>query len=54
VAAEASAAAMAAGFIINPVGPDTLRLAPPFVLTETHVNDFAHALPAILDAAGER
>ena len=38
-----------AGFIVNPVQPDALRLAPPLVLTDAQVDDFVAALPALLD-----
>ncbi len=51
VAAQAAAAALAAGFIVNPVNPSTLRLAPPLVLTADQGRSFVAALPSILDAA---
>ncbi|HET8617109.1 MAG TPA: aminotransferase class III-fold pyridoxal phosphate-dependent enzyme, partial [Actinomycetales bacterium] len=51
VAAQAAAAALAAGFIVNAVNPSTLRLAPPLVLTGDQAGTFVHALPGILDAA---
>ncbi|CAM3928501.1 acetylornithine transaminase [Janibacter anophelis] len=50
----APAAALAArrhGFIINPVAPDALRLAPPLVVTTDQLATFVDALPAILDEA---
>ena len=50
LAAQAAAAAMAAGFIVNAPGPDVLRLAPPLVLTTEQADSFVHALPSILDA----
>jgi acetylornithine aminotransferase len=40
-----------AGFIVNPVAPDALRLAPPLILTAEQVDTFIEALPGALDAA---
>ena len=40
-----------AGFIVNPVAPDTLRLAPPLIITAAELTTFVDALPALLDAA---
>jgi acetylornithine/N-succinyldiaminopimelate aminotransferase len=51
VAARATAAALDAGYIVNDVAPDVIRLAPPLILTTTQVDELAAALPAILDAA---
>ena len=51
VAAGAAAAALEAGFIVNAVCPDTIRLAPPLVLTGAQADDVVAALPAILDHA---
>jgi acetylornithine/N-succinyldiaminopimelate aminotransferase len=51
VAAAAAAELLAAGFIVNPVAPDTLRLAPPLILTAEQARTFAAALPTALDAA---
>lgn len=51
IAPAAEAAARAAGFLINAPAPDTLRLAPPLILTEEQGSAFVTALPAILDAA---
>ena len=44
-------AALAAGFIVNAVRPDTVRLAPPLVLTAEQASSFVTALPSILDTA---
>lgn len=52
VAAAVEAAARDAGFLVNTVAPDTIRLAPPLVLTEEEAARFVAALPSILDAAG--
>lgn len=48
---EVVAAARQAGFIVNPVAPDTIRLAPPLTITTTELDSFVAALPAILEAA---
>ena len=53
VAAGAVAdAALEEGFIVNAVRPDTLRLAPPLVVTAAQLHEFVAALPRILDRAG--
>jgi acetylornithine/N-succinyldiaminopimelate aminotransferase len=41
-----------AGFIVNPVQPDALRITPPLVITAAQVDDFVAALPALLDGRG--
>jgi acetylornithine aminotransferase len=54
-AADVTAAARQAGFLVNAVQPDAVRLAPPLVLTQTEAAEFTAALPAILARAqGER
>lgn len=50
VAAEVARAALDAGFIVNPVTPDALRLAPPLILTAAQAGEFLDALPGILEA----
>jgi acetylornithine aminotransferase len=50
VAAQVAAAARTAGFIVNPVAPDALRLAPPLVVTTDQLDTFVAALPALLDS----
>jgi acetylornithine aminotransferase len=52
VSAAAEAAARQAGFLVNAVQPDAIRLAPPLILTAAQAGSFVEALPAILDAAG--
>ena len=47
------AAAREAGFLVNAVQPDVIRLAPPLILTHAEANEFVTALPAILDRASE-
>jgi acetylornithine aminotransferase len=44
-------AARDAGFLVNPVQPDVVRLAPPLVLTIEQADAFLAALPSIVDAA---
>ncbi|MFD0890188.1 aminotransferase class III-fold pyridoxal phosphate-dependent enzyme, partial [Streptosporangium algeriense] len=44
-------AAQRAGFLVNAVQPDAVRLAPPLVITEEQVTAFVTALPALLDEA---
>jgi len=55
--APASAAVTArlrdAGFLVNPVQPDVVRLAPPLILTADQADAFLAALPAALDEARE-
>jgi acetylornithine aminotransferase len=41
-----------AGFLVNAVQPNVLRLAPPLVVTPEQVEAFLAALPAALDAVG--
>jgi acetylornithine aminotransferase len=51
VAAEVEASARDAGFLVNAVRPDTIRLAPPLILTAEEADAFVTALSAILDGA---
>jgi acetylornithine/N-succinyldiaminopimelate aminotransferase len=51
VAGAATAAALEAGLIVNAVTPDTLRIAPPLVLTTEQADDVVAALPTVLDLA---
>ena len=51
VAASVAAAALDAGFVVNAVAPDAIRLAPPLVLTVDQARDFTRALPGVLDTA---
>ncbi len=43
------AAARRAGFLVNAVQPDAIRLAPPLILTAAEADEFIAALPGILD-----
>ncbi|WP_295701406.1 acetylornithine transaminase [Lapillicoccus sp.] len=51
VAASAMARAREAGFLVNAVAPDALRLAPPLIIGSAEVASFLAALPGILDGA---
>ncbi len=51
VAGLVEAAARQAGFLVNAVQPDAIRLAPPLVLSPEQARSFTHALPAILAQA---
>jgi acetylornithine/N-succinyldiaminopimelate aminotransferase len=50
VSAAVAKAAQDNGFLVNPVRPDTIRLAPPLIIDDGQVGDFLAALPAALDA----
>ncbi|MBO1754454.1 acetylornithine transaminase [Allobranchiibius sp. CTAmp26] len=51
IAPAVAIAARDAGFIVNPVAPQALRLAPPLVLSTTQLDQFLDALPGILQEA---
>jgi len=51
VAASAMHLAREAGFLVNAVLPNAIRLAPPLILTSGQADGFVAALPAILDGA---
>jgi acetylornithine aminotransferase len=51
-AAELAGSAMSRGFLVNPVRPDTVRLAPPLILSTGQAREFVDALPGILEASG--
>jgi acetylornithine aminotransferase len=46
-------AALQAGFIVNNVAPDTVRLAPPLVLSQAEAGEFVTAWPEILTTAAD-
>jgi acetylornithine aminotransferase len=48
MAPEVEAAARRAGFLVNAVQPDAIRLAPPLVLSVAEGDEFTAAFPAIL------
>jgi acetylornithine aminotransferase len=49
MAADLATAARNAGFLVNPVQPDTIRLTPPLVLTDAQAQEFLTVLPGLLD-----
>ena len=49
--AAVCAAAQARGFLVNPVQPDAVRLAPPLILSQAEAGEFTAALPEILTEA---
>jgi acetylornithine/N-succinyldiaminopimelate aminotransferase len=49
VSAKAAAAAQQAGYLINPIQPDVIRLAPPLILDEADAHRFVEALPTFLE-----
>jgi acetylornithine/N-succinyldiaminopimelate aminotransferase len=53
IAAQVATLARDAGFIVNPVAPQAIRLAPPLVISTEELDSFVHALPALLDAASD-
>jgi acetylornithine/N-succinyldiaminopimelate aminotransferase len=48
-ATDLEAAARHAGFLVNAVQPDAIRLAPPLILSPAEADEFLAAWPAILD-----
>jgi acetylornithine aminotransferase len=50
-AGQVEAAARRAGYLVNAVQPDAVRLAPPLILRAAEADAFLAALPAILDDA---
>lgn len=53
VAAQVASDALAAGLIVNPCTPTTLRLAPPYVLTDDQAGVFVDFLAALPHDLGE-
>ncbi len=53
VSAAVTANLLEAGFIVNAVAPDAIRLAPPLILTADQADTFIAALPAALDLAAQ-
>ncbi|MCL2583891.1 MAG: acetylornithine transaminase [Streptosporangiales bacterium] len=51
--AAVRAAAQSQGFLVNPVQPDVIRLAPPLILTDAEAGEFLTAFPAILNEAAQ-
>jgi acetylornithine aminotransferase len=50
VSAAVAKAAQEAGYLVNPVAADTIRLAPPLILSSEQAEGFLSALPAALDS----
>jgi acetylornithine/N-succinyldiaminopimelate aminotransferase len=50
VSGAVAAAAREAGFLVNPIQPDVVRLAPPLILTAEQADAFLAALPTMLEA----
>ncbi|MCE6994121.1 acetylornithine transaminase [Saccharothrix sp. S26] len=53
VSAKAAAAAQQAGYLINPIQPDVIRLAPPLVLDEADAHRLVADLPSFLPSPGQ-
>jgi acetylornithine/N-succinyldiaminopimelate aminotransferase len=53
VAATVEAAARQAGFLVNAVQPDAIRIAPPLILRAEQASSFVAALPGIMARADE-
>jgi acetylornithine/N-succinyldiaminopimelate aminotransferase len=51
VSGALAAALREAGFLVNPVQPDVIRIAPPLILTAAQAESFVDALPTALDRA---
>ncbi len=49
LAPDVESAARGAGFLVNAVQPDAIRLAPPLILSAAEADEFTAALPAILE-----
>jgi acetylornithine aminotransferase len=53
VAPAVAKAAQDAGYLVNPVVPDAIRLAPPLILSQEQAEGFLAALPGALDSAAD-
>ncbi len=52
-AGAVEAACREAGFLVNAVQPDAIRLAPPLIIEAAQADSFLAALPAVLDEAAQ-
>jgi acetylornithine aminotransferase len=52
--AAVEGAARDAGFLVNAVTPDAIRLAPPLVISAAECQEFVDALPQVLTTAQRR
>ncbi|UUV36450.1 acetylornithine transaminase [Amycolatopsis roodepoortensis] len=50
VSSTVAKAAQDAGYLVNPIAPDTIRLAPPLILSAEEATGFLEALPGALDS----
>lgn len=50
IAADLAVVARDAGFIVNPVSPQAIRLAPPLIVTSEQLDSFVDALPMLLES----
>jgi acetylornithine aminotransferase len=50
IAADLAVVARHAGFIVNPVAPRALRLAPPLIVSAAELDSFVDALPMLLES----
>lgn len=48
IAGEVAKAALDAGYVINAPRPNVLRIAPPLIITDQQLDEFAQALPQLL------
>jgi acetylornithine aminotransferase len=53
VAASAMQLAREAGFLVNAVQPDAIRIAPPLILAPEQADSYVAALPEILSDASQ-
>ena len=53
IAGKVQAAAQRAGFLVNAVQPDAVRIAPPLVITSEQIATFVAVFPAVLSEASE-
>jgi acetylornithine aminotransferase len=53
VSADVAQRALAAGLIVNPVAPDALRVAPPYLLTRDQVDDLVAFLAELPHDLGQ-
>jgi acetylornithine aminotransferase len=51
ISARLTAAAREAGFLVNPVAPDAIRLVPPLTITRDELDLFVAALPSLISTA---
>lgn len=54
VSGAVAKAAQDAGYLVSPIQPDVIRLAPPLVLTRDQADQFLAALPSTLDKAAHQ